>query len=143
MQVSLDIDPGHYRIHGYDAGHVVVSIPVAVTDKVVPLNAEAQASRRERIDRSLIIHPEGIIRDWAPQSLGELRRDDLAILANLGLEILILGTGQSLQWPEPELLAVLQTEGIGVEVMDTGAACRTYNILVADQRRVAAALIIT
>ncbi len=142
MQVSLDIDPTHYRIHGYADGEIVISVPVATGDKVVPLHGEGPIDRREHLRQSLVIHPDGLIRDWAPQTLAALGAEDLAPFADLGLEILILGTGQRLEWPDPALLAPLQDLGIGVEVMDTRAACRTYNILMADQRRVAAALII-
>ena len=142
MQVSLDIDPTHYRIHGYSDGEIVVAAPVAIDDKVVPLRGEGPVDRREHLRRSLVIHPDGLIRDWAPQTLSALGPGDLEIFAGLGLEILILGTGQRLEWPDPALLAPLHDLGIGIEVMDTRAACRTYNILMADQRRVAAALII-
>ncbi len=142
MQVSLDIDPTRYRIHGYADGEIVVSVPVPTGDKVVPLRGETPAGHREHIRRSLVIHPDGLIRDWAPQTLAALGHEDLTLFTELGLEILILGTGPRLEWPDPALLAPLQALGIGVEVMDTHAACRTYNILMADQRRVAAALII-
>ncbi len=142
MQVSLDIDTSHYRIHGYEDGEIVVSIPLAGDGKVVPLRDERAAGQRERLGRSLIIHPDGLIRDWPPRSLETIRAEDLEVLGGLGIEILVLGTGPRLVWPGAELLAPLQAAGIGVEVMDTHAACRTYNILMADRRRVAAALII-
>jgi len=54
----------------------------------------------------------------------------------------LIGTGARFQFPEPALLAPLQKAGIGVEVMDTQAACRTYNILLGEGRSVAAALIL-
>jgi uncharacterized protein len=63
-------------------------------------------------------------------------------LAGLPIEILLLGTGDRLRFPHPSLTAPLRAAGIGVEVMDTGAACRTYNILLAEDRRVGAALML-
>ena len=55
----------------------------------------------------------------------------------------IIGTGSTFTFPEPQLLAPLRNAGIGVEVMDTPAACRTYNILLGEGRNVVAALIVT
>jgi len=65
-----------------------------------------------------------------------------AKLAELPLEILILGTGARLQFPHPSLTHRVASAGIGLEVMDTHAACRTYNILLAEDRRVGAALLL-
>lgn len=63
-------------------------------------------------------------------------------LAALPAEILLLGTGASLSFPHPHLTQPLRDAGIGLEVMDTAAACRTYNILLGENRRVAAALVV-
>ena len=75
----------------------------------------------------------------APTALTEAH---LASLAALTGTVLLLGTGVRQRFPAPPLLRPLVAAGIGVEVMDTGAACRTYNILVAEGRAVAAALIV-
>ena len=71
-----------------------------------------------------------------------LREEDLQYLAGLGVEIVLLGTGECLRFLHPRLLQSLAQARVGVEVMDTRAACRTYNILVAEGRKVAAALIL-
>jgi uncharacterized protein len=71
-----------------------------------------------------------------------LREEDLQFLAELGVEIVLLGTGKSLRFLRPRLLQSLVRARVGIEVMDTPAACRTYNILVAEGRKVAAALIL-
>jgi len=63
-------------------------------------------------------------------------------LAKLPIEILLLGTGASLSFPHPRLTQPVRDAGIGLEVMDTAAACRTYNILLGEDRRVAAALVV-
>ena len=65
----------------------------------------------------------------------------LGAVLDLGPEILVLGTGERQVFPEPQVIVALAARGIGLEVMDNGAACRTYNILLAEGRKVALALI--
>lgn len=91
--------------------------------------------------RSLIVMAGKIIDDWEPRSLEALRPDHFAVLADLELEIVVLGTGATLRFPAPAITAPLIESSIGLEVMDTAAACRTYDILLAENRRVAAALL--
>ena len=91
--------------------------------------------------RSLIVTPEKVIDDWAPQSFAELAPQHLELLAQPDAEIVILGTGTSLQFPRPMLLQGLANAGIGHEIMDTAAACRTFNILMSEGRRVVAGLL--
>ena len=74
--------------------------------------------------------------------LETLCEDDFATLAGLGAEILLLGTGNSLRFPSPALLQPLMAARTGLEVMDTRAACRTFNILAAEGRKVAAAILL-
>jgi uncharacterized protein len=90
---------------------------------------------------SIIVLPDRVLPEWPPQTFDALAPMHIAILAALELEVVLLGTGSRLRFPAPEILAPLITTGIGVEVMDTGAACRTYNILMAEDRKVAAALL--
>jgi uncharacterized protein len=71
-----------------------------------------------------------------------LTEDTFAGLARLPIEILLLGTGPTLRFPHPRLSQALRDAGIGLEAMDTPAACRTYNFLLDEGRRVAAALLI-
>lgn len=91
---------------------------------------------------SLIVSADTLIADWRPRLAAELRREDFAAVLQLQPEILLLGTGSRLDFPPPSLTVHLMQSGIGVEVMDTAAACRTFNILLAEQRRVAAALLL-
>ena len=95
-----------------------------------------------RFERSVVVLPERIIADWPATAFESLAAEHLAALAGLGSEILLLGTGARLRFPRPEILAPLRDAGIGVEVMDVPAACRTYNILMAEERKVAAALLL-
>jgi len=91
---------------------------------------------------SLIVSPGQLVTPWRPRHAAELRREDFEPILALGPEILLLGTGSRLEFPSPSLTVALLQAGIGVEVMDTAAACRTYNILLAEERRVAAALLL-
>ncbi len=91
---------------------------------------------------SLILTAEQVIEDWRPRLITELERDDFQPVMQLQPEILLLGTGSHLDFPSPSLTAELLQAGIGVEIMDTPAACRTFNILLSEQRRVAAALLL-
>ena len=95
----------------------------------------------QTISRSVVITPD-TIQDWEPGSVEELTQQHFTHLRELQPEIVILGTGSQLRFPPPQLSVVLQAQGIGVEIMATDAACRTFNVLLAEDRRVLAALII-
>ena len=90
---------------------------------------------------SLILTPE-ILEMWSVSRVSDLDTDEFSKLAELGAEVVILGTGPAIEFPDPALTRPLMAMGIGLEVMDTMAACRTYNILRSDDRRVAGALIV-
>ena len=94
----------------------------------------------ERRTTSAIVMPERIL-DWPVAAFDQLRAEDFKVFETLGVEIVLLGTGSRQRFPHPRLTAALARAGIGVEVMDLQAACRTYNILVAEERKVAAALL--
>ena len=94
----------------------------------------------EKRQHSCIVLPERII-DWPVQGFVKLRAEDFQVLETLGVEIVLLGTGAKQRFPHPRLTAGLARAGVGVEVMDLKAACRTYNILIAEERKVAAALL--
>ena len=145
MQVSRDIDLSSYRIHSYGEGEVTVTVPRHLhTTPEAPADmavVDDTVVRRQALHRSLVIMPDQLITDWPPQSYEELEKHHFDLLADRRLEVLLIGTGSRLRWPSGALLTGLTEAGVGIEVMDTGAACRTYNILMSDQRRVAAALL--
>jgi len=95
---------------------------------------------QERHQSSVIVLPERVL-PWGAASFAALTAEDFAPLAELDLEIVLLGTGPRLRFPHPALTRRLVEARVGVEVMDLQAACRTYNILVAEERRVGAALL--
>ncbi|MBL8385674.1 MAG: Mth938-like domain-containing protein [Burkholderiales bacterium] len=91
---------------------------------------------------SLIVLAERLLEHWPPRSPEDLTEAEFDRLAGLGAGIVLLGTGARQRFPHPRLAARLLSHGIGLEVMDTAAACRTYNILSGEGRSVAAALIV-
>ncbi len=90
---------------------------------------------------NVVVLPERVITDWTQASFETLGVDDFEALAALDSEIILLGTGRQLRFPRPELLQPLIRAQKGLEVMDLQAACRTYNVLAGEGRKVAAALI--
>lgn len=92
---------------------------------------------------SLIVLPERIIEEWPPKDYAALEAGHFEVLLELAPEIVLLGTGDRLCFPHPRLTQALTSAGIGFEVMDTPAACRTFNILASEGRKVAAALLIS
>jgi uncharacterized protein len=91
---------------------------------------------------NLVLTSENIATGWAVKGFDALTSDDFAGLVSLQPDIVVLGTGASLRFPHPRLTRALLERRIGLEVMDTAAACRTFNILAAEGRRVAAALML-
>lgn len=92
------------------------------------------------LHRSCLVRADRLVTDWRPQTLAELTLQDLDAVIELEPEIVVLGSGARQKFPDTQLLAKLLSRGIGCEVMDTGAACRTYNVLASEDRRVVAAL---
>jgi uncharacterized protein len=91
---------------------------------------------------SLVLPWQGEVRAWSVASFESLERRHFDPLAELAPDILLFGSGPRLRFPRPEWLAALMPLRIGIETMDLAAACRTYNLLVAEGRKVAAALLI-
>ena len=105
--------------------------------------AAGEIRMRDRVFRaSLIATREAVIPEWNPAPIEQLAIDDFTRLLELSPEVVILGTGPSQRMPPAELFAAFASRGIGLEVMDTGAACRTYNLLLSEFREVAVALIV-
>ena len=122
MKFTLDSPATLYVVRGYSPGLLRIG--------------------QRELTRSVIVSAESLIDDWRPQNIGELTAEDLEPALALRPEVLLLGSGARQVFPPHELLARLHAAGVGLEVMDTGAACRTYNVLVGEGRAVAAALII-
>lgn len=121
MKFHLARPDGRQRFTGYGPGYVTVN--------------------GVRHDRGTLVLSDRVL-DWEVADFAALRVADFERLAMLPIEILLLGTGARLRFPDPRLTQPLRDAGIGLDVMDTSAACRTYNILLAEERRVGAALLI-
>ena len=120
MKLHLARAEGRNQFSGYGRGYVAIN--------------------GVRYERSLIVLPDRIVH-WEARDFDDLTEAAFSALARLPLEILVLGTGARLRFPHPSNTKALHTAGIGLEVMDTRAACRTYNILLSEDRRVGAALL--
>jgi uncharacterized protein len=88
----------------------------------------------------VIVAPDRLIEGWRVAAPAEITLADLEPALALEPQIVLLGTGAALVWPEADLMAELAARGIGLEIMSTPAACRTFNVLVHERRRVVAAL---
>jgi len=91
---------------------------------------------------NLLVTPDRITTGWAAGGFDALTAADFAALAALEPEVALLGTGATLRFPHPRLTRALADSGIGLEVMDTPAVCRTFNILAAEGRKVAAGVLL-
>lgn len=96
----------------------------------------------ERFSTSVVVLAEEVRSDWQVAGFDALDEAHFSYFIAIAPEVLLLGTGAQQRFPHPRLYRALTDAGIGVEVMDTPAACRTYNILVAEDRKVVAAIII-
>ncbi len=121
MSLILDENSAKHQIRAYQPGQIKVNEKIYY--------------------HSLIVTSQKLI-DWTPQTFTELTAEHLNILASLAPPILLIGTGSALKFLSPTVYGKLINQGIGVEVMTTRAACMTYNALTAENREVAAALII-
>jgi uncharacterized protein len=132
MQVSLDNNLELYSVRAYDDEGLQIVVPPSQSGKDRP--------EIQRIDYSILLTPREM-RSWSPARLEEIEVVHFEELLEWEPEVALFGSGSRLRFPDPELLAPLHRRGIGIEVMDTAAACRTFNILASEGRRVAAALL--
>lgn len=126
---TLDLDPSQatYQIQSYQPGSLKIN--------------------HQLYTASIIITPDQLIIDWPPQTIEALSNQSFDLLFDSTLirmkpDILLIGTGERLIFPPIDTYGHLLNQRIGVEIMDTRAACRTFNALTAEGRNVAAALII-
>jgi uncharacterized protein len=96
-----------------------------------------------RHSSNLIVLPERLIPEWTTASFATLSLADFEFLSTLENDIILLGAGNEHRFPRPELMQPLMRANKGLEVMTIQAACRTYNILISEGRKVTAALLFT
>lgn len=122
MQLMRHSAGGHYEIRSVTPGRIRVD--------------------DEEFTTSFVVSPDRLVPDWPPRTLDEVTDGHWDALLELEPEVVLLGTGDSIRFPDARVFARFQSRGIGFEVMDTAAACRTYNVLVSEERRVVAALML-
>lgn len=112
---------GAQIIRRYGAGHIVIN------DRTVT--------------SSIIITPTTLDTGWPPETFAQLAAEHCAMLLDREPDVMLLGTGKRQRFPAPDIMARMLAVGIGLEVMDTPAACRTFNVLMNEGRRVVAGLL--
>jgi uncharacterized protein len=120
MQLTLEAGAGVNLIRGYS-------------------DTEIRIGERS-VRRSCVVTADTLITDWEPESYADLKPEHLATLLAHEPEVVVIGTGAVSQFAPASIRGLLAQQGVGLEVMQLGAACRTYNVLVQEQRRVAAVL---
>jgi uncharacterized protein len=120
MKLHLAQNQGQQLFTGYGAGYVAVN--------------------NVRYEKSVLVTPSSVS-DWPVRQFEDLSAVDFRFIAALKAEVVVLGTGPAQRFPPPELARALAASGAGVEIMDSRAACRTYNILAAEGRGVVAAIL--
>ncbi len=123
MKFAEDHNSSKYKITGYD------SAGVEINGKI--------------FKQSFILSPMELVSDWQPQDLSSLSVEHFADLYKMKPEVIILGTGAKQTFPDREILKYLGQNRVGYEIMDTQAACRTFNIIMAEGRNVVAGMFIT
>jgi uncharacterized protein len=121
MPLAEEIITGSYSVQAYDKGQVTIN------EKIY--------------QQSLILSAREIISPWPVNDITELTTQHLQSIVEQKPEVVLLGTGEKQQFPDIEIIGYFAQLGLGLEVMNNGAACRTFNILVAEDRQVVAALI--
>lgn len=122
VKLHQDSKPAENTVTGYGADYVEVNLA--------------------RYEGSILLLPDEPVRPWPVATLADLTPEHFAMLAASAPEVVVFGSGQRLRFVDARVTAPLTACRIGVETMDFKAACRTYNILVSEGRRVAAALLI-
>ena len=120
--LHLDENPALYQIRSYQPGSIQIN--------------------ERTITTSVIVTPTQLIENWPPQTVSDLTTESFATMHELKPDVLLIGTGATHVFLALDIYGDLINKGIGVEVMSTSAACRTYNALSAEGRHVVAALLI-
>jgi uncharacterized protein len=122
MKLHLTKAEGQNLFTGYGDGYVAIN--------------------HERFDHAVLVSPGLAVQDWDAPAFDALTPGHFEALLQMKPEVVIFGTGAALKFPRPELTRALAAAGVGFEVMDTKAACRTYNILMSEGRQVLAAILV-
>lgn len=123
--------------------HMKLALQGSTSANLVQACSQTEIRVGEHLIRSsVILTATDMVLDWPPRSIRELLPQHLEKALDFTPEVILLGTGSRQEFPGPHVLAPAHRAGVGIEVMDTRAACRTFNVLVQEGRKVAAALIL-
>ncbi len=137
MRFSQENDQHRFYIHAIEGSEVIIAAPNPRAFTVVNQDGHVV------VNSSFIITPKSLDVAWQADPSEQLTPDQLSKVTALeNLEVVIIGTGAQTNFPSAETLKPLIEAGIGYEVMDSHAACRTYNILCGEGRNVAAAIML-
>lgn len=139
MKMSQHTPGEGYVIRACEPGRITLQI---VDRKRADTDAAETALRTLQLDRGAIIAGRELIEDWGPDEGRNLSREHLRPLLEMKPELVLLGTGPKMEMPALDWIAEFHRAGIGFDVMTTDAACRTYNILSAEGRKVVAAIVV-
>lgn len=135
MRFNQESDPQKYAIRAYSEGYVDVQIPTIIA-------AKDNSEKSIRVQQSFIMSPQKLIQNWPLRTASALTNPIFDQILDLKPEIILLGTGLRLEFADISITKTALENGIGVETMDSAAACRTYNILMLEGRNVAVALML-
>jgi uncharacterized protein len=121
MKLHLNVISGSNNINGHGDGYVLVN--------------------GERIEHAIIVLPDVVVDPW-PLDEKSPAPENFDIVLAQNPELVVFGSGRTFRFPDPRVMALFAKAKVGFEVMDTAAACRTYNVLMSEGRRVAAALLV-
>ncbi len=122
MKLHLNTTAGQNTIFGHGPGYIDIN--------------------GSRLAHPVIVTPDKLISPWNVIDLATLNFADFDEVIRLEPALVIFGAGSVFRFPDPRIMAAFSKAHIGFDVMDTAAACRTYNVLMSEGRRVAAALLI-
>ena len=106
------------------------------------ISADGVLVNQETLRTSFVLTPNQLVQDWRPAAVDELEPQDMDAVLALQPAVVLLGTGPRQRFPSPAVMAALLTRGIGIEVMDSAAAARTFNVLATEGRKVVAAFLV-
>ena len=113
MQIRRDDTSGAYIINSYQPGTVVIN--------------------KSNYHSSVIVSREKLITNWRPTSIQVIDEQDIEEILKLNPDVILLGTGATLEFPDSKKLAPAYKKNLGVEIMDSSAACRTFRVLTAEE----------
>ena len=122
MQLTLENPDFRYSLRGAGGDYALVN--------------------EQRLEASFLLAPNDLVTGWRPATVADLQPQDMDAVLAMQPALVLLGSGASLRFPAPAVMATCLTRGIGIEVMDNAAAARTFNVLATEGRRVVAAFLI-